>query len=133
MTKVRLLKGPCDPRDVEMLVSDDAESLSVRPMPFDVYDVYVLTERFREGTAILVATAEYTHTTGSRPQLDAYRRALAKLGTGRAFALKRPKRATKQRQVRLSLRATEAVHAAEWDGDLYDVRATDCDEDGTGA
>lgn len=94
MSKVRLLNGPCDPRDVEMPVSLDAQSLSVRPMPFDVHDVYVVTDTFIEHEAVAHATGEYVYTEGKRPQLNAYRTALVKIGAGRAFKVKPKRRAT---------------------------------------
>lgn len=94
MSKVRLLHGPCDPRDVEMPVSVDAESLSVRPMPFDVQDVYVVTDTFIEHEMVAHATGEYVYTDGTRPQLNAYRKELTKVGAGRAFKVKPKRRVT---------------------------------------
>ena len=89
MASVRLLNGPCDPRDVEMSVSPDAEQVYIRPMPFPCEDVYAITDTFREGDVLSHATGTYQYTTGTRASLDQYRRALARLGTGRAFAMKR--------------------------------------------
>lgn len=88
-TKVRLLNGPCDPRDVEMNVTTDAEALRVRPAPFQVYDVYAVVDRFIDHDALTHATGEYLYTEGARPQVDAYRKKLVQLGTGRAFLVKR--------------------------------------------
>lgn len=89
LTKMRLLNGPCDPRDVEMKVSLDAKTVTVRPMPFDLQDEYVITERFVDNGEVLAATAEYQRTLGPRKQTDAYRKALGRLGAGRAFKVKR--------------------------------------------
>ncbi len=88
---MRLLNGPCDPRDVEMPVTVDAETIGVRPMPFEVSDIYVVTDRFIEQGEMLVGTAEYQRTLGPRKQIDAYRKALGRLGAGRAFRVKREK------------------------------------------
>lgn len=89
MTKVKLLNGPCDPRDVEMLVSLDAQTLSVRPMPFLIDDIYVVTDRFVDGETLSHVTAEYLHTVGPRPQVEKYRKEIARVGSGRAFRVKR--------------------------------------------
>lgn len=89
MTKIKLLNGPCDPRDVEMSVTTDADAVFVRQMPFEVQDVYLVIDKFVEDGAVVLATGEYSHTTGTRQQLNAYRKALARIGAGRAFAMKR--------------------------------------------
>lgn len=86
---MRLLNGPCDPRDIEMKVSVDAKTITVRPMPFELADEYVVTERFVDNGEVLAATAEYQRTIGARKQVDAYRKALGRLGAGRAFKVKR--------------------------------------------
>lgn len=72
-----------------MKVSIDAETVSIRPVPFDLEDEYVITERFVDDGDILVATAEYCRTLGPRKQVDAYRKALGRIGAGRAFKVKR--------------------------------------------
>lgn len=92
LTKIRLLGGPCDPRHLEMVVTVDAVSVGIRPMPFDCIDVYVVTDRFVDDGVVLIATGEYAYTTGTRPQRDKYRRALTRLGTGRAFMIKPERR-----------------------------------------
>lgn len=89
MSQVRLVNGPCDPRWVEMSVTVDAETVSVRPMPFNCHDVYAVTDRLSENGTVTAATADYLFTDGARKDVDAYRRALVKLGTRRAFMLKR--------------------------------------------
>ena len=89
MAKVRLLNGPCDPREVEMPVAVDADAVLVRPVPFHCSDVYAVMDRFIDNDIVYVATCEYLHTDGARRQTDAYRKALLKIGAGRAFRLKR--------------------------------------------
>ncbi len=91
MTTIRLLNGPCDPRELQMLVSVDADAVYVRPVPFDCHDVYLVIDKFVEDNQVTVATGEYLHTTGTRRQLDAYRQQLARIGAGRAFKVKREK------------------------------------------
>lgn len=91
MTKVLLKGGPCDPRNVEMVVTLDAETIGIRPMPFTCYDVYAVTERFNDFGELTHATGQYLYTDGPRKQVDDYRRAVLRLGTGRAFAVKRKK------------------------------------------
>lgn len=90
---MRLLNGPCDPRDVDMKVSVDAVLVLVRPMPFELDDEYVVTDRFEEQGELTYATGEYQRTIGPRKQIDAYRKALGRLGAGRAFRVKREKKA----------------------------------------
>jgi len=85
-----LLKGgPCDPRRVTMTVTPDADAVFVRPEPFDCEDVYAVMDKFVDGDTVTAATGAYLYTRGPRRQVDAYRKALLRLGTGRAFALKR--------------------------------------------
>lgn len=88
MTKVRLLNGPCDPRDVTMSVTLDATEIRIRPVPFDCDDVYELTDRFIDGWTVQAATALYVKTEGSREQRKQYRQALARVGMTRAFGVK---------------------------------------------
>lgn len=89
MTKVLLKNGPCDPRDIEMNVTDDATLVRVRPLPFGVQDVYAVVDRFVDDETLTHATGEYLYTEGPRPQVDAYRKKLVSIGTGRAFLVKR--------------------------------------------
>lgn len=91
MTKIRLLNGPCDPREIEMTVTVDADAVFVRPVPFDCQDVYAVTDKFIEDNQVTVATGEYLHTIGARKQTDAYRRQLARISSARAFLVKREK------------------------------------------
>jgi hypothetical protein len=88
MADVLLLKGPCDPRRVSMVVSVGATEVSVRPLPFDCHDVYRVVDRRVDGGTVTEATGEYRHTAGPRTQIQAYRRAVARLGN-RAFRVKR--------------------------------------------
>jgi hypothetical protein len=88
MADVLLLKGPCDPRRVSMIVTVDATEVSVRPLPFECHDVYGVVDRRVEGETVIEATAEYLHTDGPRMQIRAYRNAVARLGD-RAFKVKR--------------------------------------------
>lgn len=87
-TSVKLLNGPCDPRVVAMPVAVDAQALWVRPMPFQVHDVYAVTDTFIEHEQVTHATGEYLYSEGPRPQLNAYRKALTRIGAGRAFKVK---------------------------------------------
>lgn len=91
LTDVLLKNGPCDPRRVDMTVTPDADAVFIRPEPFECHDVYAVVDKFVEDGAVLVATGEYLHTSGPRKQVDAYRKALLRLGTGRAFKVKREK------------------------------------------
>lgn len=86
---MKLVNGPCDPREIDMHVSADADAVFVRPIPFDVQDVYAVTDRFMDNTHVTVATGEYLHTTGTRKNIDAYRQQLGRLGMWRAFKVKR--------------------------------------------
>ena len=88
MTTMRLEHGPCDPREVEMTVTVNATEVRIRPMPFQLEDVYLVTDRFIDEGRVTHASGTYRYTTGSRPQRQAYQRALTRLGLGRAFALK---------------------------------------------
>lgn len=89
LTKLRLLNGPCDPREVEVAVAVDASVVHIRPMPFGCVDIYVISDRFIDGGELLVATGEYLYTDGPRGQRDAYRKALVRVGAGRAFRIKK--------------------------------------------
>lgn len=89
MTKIQLKNGPCDPREVEMSVTPDADAVFVRQMPFDVRDVYLVVDKFVEDGSVVIAVGEYSHTEGTRTQVNAYRQALTRIGAGRAFAIKR--------------------------------------------
>lgn len=91
MTAMKLLNGPCDPRAVDMLVTAEAETVSIRPIPFECRDIYKVVDRFVDDGTVTAATGTYWYTEGPRKQIDAYRRALARLGTSRAFAVKRTK------------------------------------------
>lgn len=91
MTAMKLLNGPCDPRAIDMVVTADAKLVSIRPMPFECHDVYTVTDRFVEDGKVIAATGEYLYTDGARKHLDAYRRALVRLGTSRAFRVKKAK------------------------------------------
>ncbi len=95
MTTMRLLGGPCDPRDVTMTVTADAAHVSIRPMPFACQDVYAITSRSMddESGSVELADGQYLYTDGPRRDVDAYRRTLLRLGTGRAFLLKRKRAA----------------------------------------
>lgn len=88
---MRLVNGPCDPRAIEMVVTADAETVAIRPMPFECRDVYKVTDRFIEDGTVTAATGTYWYTEGPRRAIDQYRRTLARLGTSRAFAVKRTK------------------------------------------
>jgi hypothetical protein len=89
VTKMKLLKGPCDPRAIEMVVTADAQTVSVRPMPYDCHDIYTVTDRFLDAGEVVAATGEHQYTAGSRKQIEQYRRSLCRLGTTRAFRVKR--------------------------------------------
>jgi hypothetical protein len=89
MTDVLLLNGPCDPRRVTMVVTTDATEIHVRPEPFGCHDVYILVDRRTARDMVTEATAEYLHTVGPQPQIHAYRKRIARFGTGRAFKVKR--------------------------------------------
>jgi hypothetical protein len=89
MADVLLLKGPCDPRRADMVVTVDATEVSIRPEPFDWHDVYRVVDRRVDGDTVAEATGEYLHTVGSRSQIEAYRKALERLGTGQTFKVKR--------------------------------------------
>lgn len=88
MTKVLLRNGPCDPREVEMNVTNDATAVRVRPMPFTCYDVYAVVDRFIDDGVVTHATGEYMYTSEPRSQRDAYRRRLLQFGTGSVFKMK---------------------------------------------
>lgn len=89
MTRVKLLNGPCDPREIDMVVTEDATELKIRPMPYDCYDIYQVTDRFVQHGDVIAATGEYVRTEGVRRQIDQYRRVITRLGAGRAFRVKR--------------------------------------------
>lgn len=91
MTAMKLLNGPCDPRAIDMVVTADAASVGIRPMPYTCYDVYRVTDRFVDDGDVIAATGEYLYTDGPRLQIDMYRKTLARLGTSRAFRVKRGK------------------------------------------
>lgn len=93
MTQVKLLNGPCDPRLVDMVITWDADLIAIRPMPFGVHDIYKVVDRFEDRGETPYATAEYQYTDGGRPDVEKYRAAVLKFGAGRAFRVKRQKKA----------------------------------------
>ena len=95
MATVLLRNGPCDPRTVEMIVTPDADALTIRPVPFACQDVYAVVDRFTEHDEVTHATGEYLYTLGARQDRDRYRRALGRIGAGRAFLVKTEQQASR--------------------------------------